>query len=79
MTARHFRDLGDAEPGSAPMHKPPPPPVPAVVINPGERRSSVTIPQYTQTSADNSQWLIHFIAIAIFLGALAILAITLLQ
>src|SRR4051794_14511232 len=36
-----LRDLGDAEPAAAPMHKPPPAPVPAVLINPIERRTTV--------------------------------------
>src|SRR5205085_1229123 len=36
-----LRDLGDAEPAVAPMHRPPPPPVPALVLMPGERREPV--------------------------------------
>ncbi|MEA2630226.1 MAG: eukaryotic-like serine/threonine-protein kinase [Chloroflexota bacterium] len=85
-----LRDLGDAEPAAAPMHKPPPAPVRAVVINPiaqrssiivgpGERRSPARIPRGPSAPSDDTRWLLHFIAIAIFLGALAILAITLLR
>jgi eukaryotic-like serine/threonine-protein kinase len=72
------------------MHKPPPAPVPAVVINPIERRGTVRTgsgelrnpavrhQDYPPTT-DDTRWLLHFIAIAVFLGVLAILAITLLS
>src|SRR3954454_8403729 len=85
-----LRDLGDAEPANAPMHKSPPGPVPAVVIAPAdrrghapaagfERRNPAGIPRHPPAQADETRWLIHFVAIVIFLGALAILAITLLR
>jgi serine/threonine protein kinase len=85
-----LRDLGDAEPAAAPMHKPPPAPIPAVFVKPikrrnpvniapGGRRSSANIPVYSPPPSDDTRWLIHFIAIAVFLGVLAILAITLLR
>jgi eukaryotic-like serine/threonine-protein kinase len=67
--ALSLRDLGDAEPAPAPMRRSPPPPVTAVVRPRKAPRS---------TSGDESRWLTHFIAIAIILGLLAILAITLL-
>jgi serine/threonine protein kinase len=75
-----IRDLGEAEPAAAPMHKAPPTPVPAVLVGHGDRRSSSTLPSYSsQSSPHDDRWLIHFIAIAVMLGVLAILAITLLQ
>jgi serine/threonine protein kinase len=85
-----LRDLGEAEPTVAPMHKPPPAPIPAVVINPierrgaaragsGEYRNATSVPQPSPAPADDTRWLLHFIAIIVFLGVLAILAITLLS
>jgi serine/threonine protein kinase len=71
-----LRDLGDAEPAVAPMHRPPPPPVPALVLLPGERRDSAPV-HLRRVPADDSRWLMHFIAIAVILGLLAILAIAL--
>ena len=65
--ALSLRDLGDAEPTPAPMHRAPPPPVTAVMRPRNTRPSG---------SPDDSRWLTHFIAIAVILGLLAILAIT---
>ncbi len=61
-----LRDLGDAEPALAPLHKPPPVPVPAVVVPPVDRRppSHSQVPSFSRASPDDSRWLIHFIAIA---------------
>jgi serine/threonine-protein kinase len=71
-----LRDLGMAEPTAAPIHRQPPAPVPAVVVPINERREprSMTI---NEAPADDNRWLIQFIAIAVAVGLLAILAITL--
>jgi eukaryotic-like serine/threonine-protein kinase len=61
--ALSLRDLGDAEAAPAPMRRQPPVPVTAVV-------RPVVRP------ADDSRWLTQFIAAAVILGLLAILAIT---
>ncbi|SIO65498.1 serine/threonine protein kinase [Singulisphaera sp. GP187] len=78
-----LRDLGEAEPAFAPMHRPPPSPVPAVVLLPGERERRVAANQaYAPASRippDESRWLVHFVAIAVVIGVLAILGITLLR
>jgi serine/threonine-protein kinase len=71
-----LRDLGDAEPAAAPMHKPPPRPVPALVLLPGEHGGEPTV-YPRRGSQDDTRWLMHFIAIAVALGALAILVIAL--
>jgi serine/threonine-protein kinase len=73
-----LRELGDAEPAVAPMHRPPPPPIPALVLLPGERRPSTMI-RTRRSDAEDTRWLIHFVAIAVLLGVLAILAITLIR
>lgn len=76
-----LRDLGDAEPAFAPMHRSQSPPVPALVLLPGERRDSTASEPFTRriSADDESRWLVHFIAIAIVVGVLAILGITLLR
>lgn len=75
-----LRDLGDAEPAVAPMHRPPPPPVPAVLILPSDRRAPTTaLAPEARGQDDDSRWLVQFIAIALVLGVLAILAITLIR
>jgi len=75
-----LRDLGDAEPAVAPMHRPPPPPVPALVLLPGERKEAppAALPGHSR-AGDDSKWLIHFIAIAVLCGILAVIAITLIR
>jgi serine/threonine-protein kinase len=72
-----LRDLGDAEPTAAPMRKPPPAPVRALVMLPGERGSDELPPRLP--GRDDSRWLTHFIAIAVALGVIAIILIALLQ
>jgi serine/threonine protein kinase len=74
-----LRDLGNAEPAAAPMPKMPPKPVPALVLLPGEKREPATSLSPRGDQCDDLRWLFHFIAIAVFLGVLAVLAITLLQ
>jgi len=79
-----LRDLGAAEPAAAPMHRPPERPVPALLVAPGSKRSppafedaeDLEFPDIPAT--EDSRWLIHFIALAVILGLLAVLAITLL-
>ncbi len=73
-----LRDLGSAEPAD-PYRKTPatpasamPPPVPL-------RRRRRNLLQRLFSASQDDRWLIHFIAIAVFLGLLAILAITLLR
>lgn len=73
-----LRDLGDAEPANAPMHKPPPPPRPAVYVPAGNR-----VPEHEgslpprSAGEDEDRWLVHFIIVVCLLGALAILLIAL--
>jgi serine/threonine protein kinase len=74
-----LRDLGDAEPAAAPMHKKPPKPVPALVLLPGEASEPIAPLPPRRDQRDDLRWLFHFIAIAIFLGVVAVLAITLMQ
>jgi serine/threonine-protein kinase len=69
-----LRDLGTAEPANAPMHRPPPSPLPALLV-PGERRPHAN----RAVISDESRWLVHFIAIVIVIGVLAIVGITLLR
>lgn len=71
-----LRDLGDAEPSVAPMHKPPRPPVPALVLLPGESKSRQALPP-RRGQSDDMRWLIHFVAIVIALGVLAVILIAL--
>ncbi len=80
-----LRDLGAAEPTAAPYQRPAPVPMAAVVVPSKERRNSV--PDLDEENeetvalapANDSRWLIQFIAVAVVLGLLAILAITLLM
>jgi len=66
--ALSLRDLGAAEPPAAPMHRPPAPPVPAVVV---------TGPPLPRLKHDDTRWVFQFVAVAVVLGLLAVLAITL--
>jgi serine/threonine protein kinase len=59
-----LRDLGDAEPAPAPIRKPPPVPVPAVVVPPGGRKRP----------ADRR---VSYVAVAVVVGLLILLALTL--
>jgi serine/threonine protein kinase len=70
-----LRDLGAAEPAAAPMHRPPPSPLPALVVAPEARRDRFGR-AVGPGSSDDSRWLIHFTAIAVILGLLAILVIS---
>ena len=68
-----LRDLGSAEALPAPMHKSPLPPRPAVVLPPSRSRSS------RPEKPDELRWLVHFIAIAMILGVLIIIAMAIFQ
>ncbi len=76
-----LRDLGEAEPAAPPVHRPPPPPVAAVLVAPGKRRNPIVEHAdeevYLPPRQDDSRWLMQFIAIAVILGLLVVLAITL--
>lgn len=68
-----LRDLGDAAPGVAPMHKFPPPPRPAVYSN--DPPAGFDENRERQVP-DEGRWLVHFIAIALVLGLIAVVLIT---
>jgi serine/threonine protein kinase len=63
-----LRDLGEAEPSAAPIHKPPPVPLAA-------RLRPLTRQALDAASADDSRWLIHFSLIVLAVGLIAIFAI----
>ncbi|GAC1467300.1 MAG: serine/threonine-protein kinase [Isosphaeraceae bacterium] len=71
-----LRELGDAEPGTAPFRRPPPTAVPAILVPPGPRGKGSAKGFHFETG--QSTWLYQFIAVAVVLGLLAVLAITLL-
>lgn len=73
-----LRDLGDAEPGAAPYQRPPVRPVPAVTVPSTAPRPPSLEPE-PLSSEPESNWLMQFIAVAVVLGLLAILAIMLFQ
>jgi len=74
-----LRDLGEAEPGAAPLHKPAPPPRPAVLVNtPSNWNWDDSEPLPNLPRSESSAWLIRFILVAFALGLLAIVIITIL-
>ncbi len=72
--ARSLRDLGEAEPAPAPMHKPPPPPKAALLV-----ATDRFEPLADERARPDQIRLTHFIAIAILLGFLGILLIALIR
>jgi eukaryotic-like serine/threonine-protein kinase len=68
-----LRDLGSAENSPAPMHKPRRPPRPAVVVESGREEN------LTYDRPDEVRWLVQFIAIALIVGVLVIVAIAIFQ
>jgi serine/threonine protein kinase len=67
-----IRDLGAAEVPAAPMHRKPRPPRSAVVLPPARSRA------YKQPP-DEAAWLVGFIAAALVLGVLVIIAVAIFQ
>ena len=67
-----LRDLGGAEPSNAPRHQPPPTPRIAVFRTQDPRTSDSSPP-----SSDESVWLLHFGLIAVGIGLVAIVIISL--
>ena len=68
-----LRDLGSAEAPPAPRHQPPPPPRAAVVLPTSTNRST------DSQASDETRWLVQFIAVALILGVLMIIAVAILQ
>lgn len=73
-----LRDLGDAEPAAAPMHKVVRPLRAILLDDDDDRPGGPGLPPRRGRSGED-RWLWHFIAIAVVLGLLAILAISLIQ
>jgi serine/threonine protein kinase len=67
-----IRDLGSAEAPAAPMHRPPRPPRSAVVLPTVRSRARKEAP-------DETAWLVRFIAAALVLGVLVIIAVAIFQ
>ena len=74
-TAHSLRDLGDAEPPVAPMHKPPPPARRAIRVPADSIETSMPVLKVR----DEHQRLVHFITIALAVGFLGILLIAVLK
>ncbi len=70
-----LRRLGGAEPSTAPRHQPPPAPVKAVfrAPNPRDSRSSA----FPSSRSNDNTWLLHFALIAVGVGLVAIVVISL--
>jgi serine/threonine-protein kinase len=71
-----LRQLGGAEPSTAPRHQPPLPPLPAVFRShtPGDPKASTR----SRSQADETSWLFQFALIAMAVGLVAILIIAVL-
>ena len=74
-----LRDLGEAEPGFAPVHRSPAPPKPAVLVNHAPTFREHRLPPLPggRGRGGDSKWLIAFIVVVVLLGALAALVISL--
>ena len=68
-----LRDLGSAESLPAPMHKPPLPPRPALVLPPPRPGPS------SLEKSDEIRWLVRFITVALVVGVLVIIALAIHQ
>jgi eukaryotic-like serine/threonine-protein kinase len=68
-----LRDLGGAEPSTAPRHQAPMPPLPAIVRSSPSR--SPTQPPQIHTAPEDSRWLVQFAIVAALAGLLAIVFI----
>ena len=76
MPGLSLRDLGDAEPSVAPRPRVQPLSLPAIILPPTDPRS-IASTTGSSKSLDSSRWLFQFIAVAIVLGLVAVLVITL--
>ena len=76
-SALSLRDLGDPEPADAPMHRPPPPPRPAVPLSGHSlaTRPARPAPRPAPRPDDDAAWLRRFVLIAVVVGMVAVLAI----
>jgi eukaryotic-like serine/threonine-protein kinase len=73
-----LRDLGAAEPAAAPMHRSPPPPRPAVLVdssNLWDWDDAAVEPMPIRRASEDNTWLIHFIVGAFLVGILAVILI----
>jgi eukaryotic-like serine/threonine-protein kinase len=68
-----LRDLGGAEPSTAPRHQSPMPPLPAIIRSVPKRESTTTHTQ--QLVPDDSRWLFQFGILAAVAGLIAIIII----
>ena len=68
-----IRDLGSSEAPAAPMHRKPRPPRSAVVLPPPRSRP------HQSAVADETRWLVRFIAAALVVGVLMIIAVAIFQ
>lgn len=73
-----LRDLGDPTPAAPPVHKPPTLPRPVRVIPDSTSKSGLS-PMPDDHEEDDNRWLIQFVGIALALGILAIILISLVQ
>ena len=72
-----LRELGDAEPGTAPARILPPPPKPAVIVQPPLPGSTTAGRSRAGDSwSDEKPWLMPFIVVVCLIGALAIVLIS---
>jgi serine/threonine-protein kinase len=67
-----LRDFGDAEPGTAPLHRPPPPARRALVL---PKTPKHRLPARMDQAAVEDRWLSRFIVATVILGLVAILII----
>jgi serine/threonine protein kinase len=68
-----LRDLGSSEVSPAPMHKPPKPPRPAILL-PTSRANP-----YSRGGSDEARFLVKFVAVALILGVSVILLVAIFQ
>ncbi len=74
-SANILRDLGDSEARPAPLHKPPLPPRPALVLPEDDFEDD--LPPLPKFEPEDDRWLIRIIAVVCVLGAVAVLLLAL--